>query len=212
MARRVVDVLVPVAVNQAYSYRIPDGLDLKPGDVVAVPLGPREVTAVVWAENANPDPRLHNRLKDVSERLAPNFAAEGSRVELAIQSAAVKVDRFRLEQVVTNLLTNALKFGRGQPVDLEVSGTEAQVRISVRDHGIGIAPDDAARIFRPFERAVSERSFGGLGLGLWISQQFVEAMGGHIAVESTVGEGAKFIVTLPRHAEASAEGLTPPRQ
>jgi primosomal protein N' (replication factor Y) len=69
MARRVVDVLVPVAVNQAYSYRIPDGLDLKPGDVVAVPLGPREVTAVVWAENANPDPRLHNRLKDVSERL-----------------------------------------------------------------------------------------------------------------------------------------------
>ncbi|MGN6285362.1 MAG: primosomal protein N' [Afipia sp.] len=69
MARRVVDVLVPVAVNQAYSYRIPDGLDLKPGDVVAVPLGPREVTAVVWAENADPDPRLHNRLKDVSERL-----------------------------------------------------------------------------------------------------------------------------------------------
>ncbi len=69
MATRVVDVLVPVAVNQAYSYRIPDALDLKPGDVVAVPLGPREVTAVVWAENDNPDPRLHNRLKDVSERL-----------------------------------------------------------------------------------------------------------------------------------------------
>jgi primosomal protein N' (replication factor Y) len=69
MARHVVDVLVPVAVNQAYSYRIPDGLDLKPGDVVAVPLGSREVTAVVWAENDNPDPRLHNRLKDVSERL-----------------------------------------------------------------------------------------------------------------------------------------------
>ncbi len=69
MARRVVDVLVPVAVNQAYSYRIPDGLDLKSGDVVAVPLGSREVTAVVWAENDNPDPRLHNRLKDVSERL-----------------------------------------------------------------------------------------------------------------------------------------------
>jgi primosomal protein N' (replication factor Y) len=69
MARRVVDVLVPVAVDQAYSYRIPDGTDLKPGDVVSVPLGSREVTAVVWAENHNPDPRLHNRLKDVSERL-----------------------------------------------------------------------------------------------------------------------------------------------
>ena len=66
---RVVDVLVPVALNQNYSYRVPRGMDLKPGDVVCVPLGPREVVAVVWAENANPDPRLHNRLKDVGEKL-----------------------------------------------------------------------------------------------------------------------------------------------
>src|SRR3954465_7098995 len=66
---RVVDVLVPVALNQAYSYRVPRGMELKPGDVVCVPLGPREVVAVVWADNANPDPRLHNRLKDVSEKL-----------------------------------------------------------------------------------------------------------------------------------------------
>src|SRR6266568_606455 len=66
---RVVDVLVPVALNQAYSYRVPRGVELKPGDVVCVPLGPREVVAVVWAENANPDPRLHNRLKDVGEKL-----------------------------------------------------------------------------------------------------------------------------------------------
>ncbi len=68
-ATLVVDVLVPVALNQAYSYRVPRGMDLKPGDVVGVPLGPREVLAVVWANNANPDPRLHNRLKDVSEKL-----------------------------------------------------------------------------------------------------------------------------------------------
>src|ERR1700680_5080613 len=65
----VVDVLVPVALNQAYSYRVPRGMELRAGDVVGVPLGPREVLAVVWAENANPDPRLHNRLKDVSEKL-----------------------------------------------------------------------------------------------------------------------------------------------
>ena len=68
-ATRVVDVLVPVALNQNYSYRVPRGMALKPGDVVCVPLGPREVVAVVWAENANPDPRLHNRLKDVGEKL-----------------------------------------------------------------------------------------------------------------------------------------------
>src|SRR6201986_2725708 len=66
---RVVDVLVPVAVNQTYSYRVPRGMELKAGDVVGVPLGPREWLAVVWAENANPDPRLHNRLKEVSEKL-----------------------------------------------------------------------------------------------------------------------------------------------
>src|SRR3954467_14131938 len=66
---RVVDVLVPVALNQAYSYRVPRGMELKPGDVVSVPLGPREVMAVVWAENANPDPRLHNRLKNIGEKL-----------------------------------------------------------------------------------------------------------------------------------------------
>jgi primosomal protein N' (replication factor Y) len=65
----VVDVLVPVAIDQAYSYRVPRGLSLKPGDVVAVPLGAREVLGVVWAENPNPDPRLHNRLKDVAEKL-----------------------------------------------------------------------------------------------------------------------------------------------
>src|SRR5271170_58312 len=65
----VVDVLVPVALNQAYSYRVPRGMELKPGDVVCVPLGPREVVAVVWAENANPDPRLHNRLKEIGEKL-----------------------------------------------------------------------------------------------------------------------------------------------
>ncbi|RTL54102.1 MAG: primosomal protein N' [Bradyrhizobiaceae bacterium] len=69
MARRVVDVLVPVALNQTYSYRVPDGLDLAPGDVVSVPLGAREVLAVVWADNANPDPRLHNRLKDIDEKI-----------------------------------------------------------------------------------------------------------------------------------------------
>ena len=68
-ATRVVDVLVPVALNQTYSYRVPRGMELKAGDVVGVPLGPREVLAVVWAENANPDPRLHNRLKDVVEKL-----------------------------------------------------------------------------------------------------------------------------------------------
>src|SRR5664279_1277054 len=69
LSARIVDVLVPVALDQAYSYRVPRGVELSPGDVVCVPLGPREVVGVVWADNANPDPRLHNRLKDVGEKL-----------------------------------------------------------------------------------------------------------------------------------------------
>ncbi len=69
MARRVVDVLVPVALDQAYSYRVPEGMELAPGDFVCVPLGPREATAVVWAENLNPNPRLDNRMKEVKEKL-----------------------------------------------------------------------------------------------------------------------------------------------
>src|SRR5579872_4296752 len=74
---RIDDVLVPVALNQTYSYRVPRDIELAAGDVIAVPLGPREVVGVVWAENANPDPRLHNRLKDVSEKLdVPPLKAE----------------------------------------------------------------------------------------------------------------------------------------
>src|SRR5258708_6457158 len=69
MASRVVDILVPVALDQAYSYRVPDGIALVPGDVVSVPLGARTATGVVWAENPAPNPRLDNRLKYVDERL-----------------------------------------------------------------------------------------------------------------------------------------------
>ena len=69
MIRRVVDVLVPVALDRAYSYRVPEALEVAPGDIVSVPLGAREATAVVWAENPKPNPRLDNRLKDVEEKL-----------------------------------------------------------------------------------------------------------------------------------------------
>ena len=77
MAMKVVDILVPVALDQTYSYRVPPGIELAPGDLVAVPLGPRECMGVVWADNPNPNPRLHNRLKDVDEKLdVPPLKAE----------------------------------------------------------------------------------------------------------------------------------------
>jgi PAS domain S-box-containing protein len=107
-------------------------------------------------------------------------------------------DRLRVDQVLTNLLTNALKYGAGKPVQLSLSGDEAHVSIVVQDSGIGIAPEDLTRIFERFGRAVSERHYGGLGLGLYITRQIVESHGGEVRVHSTPGQGSRFEVVLPR--------------
>jgi signal transduction histidine kinase len=106
-------------------------------------------------------------------------------------------DRTRLEQVVTNLVTNAARYGHGKPIDITVAADARSVRLVVRDHGIGIAPEDQRRIFERFERAAS-RNFGGLGLGLYIARQIVEAHGGSIHVSSELGVGSSFTVELPR--------------
>ncbi|WP_164019896.1 CHASE domain-containing protein [Pyxidicoccus trucidator] len=106
-------------------------------------------------------------------------------------------DRLRLEQVLTNLVSNALKYGHGAPVQVHVRGEGAHVYLEVKDQGIGIAPEDARRIFGRFERAVSSRNYGGLGLGLFITRQLVEALGGTISVESLPGQGSTFTVRLP---------------
>jgi PAS domain S-box-containing protein len=110
-------------------------------------------------------------------------------------------DRVRLEQLVLNLVTNATKFGAKRPVDITVragTGTLAGAALlTVVDRGIGIDPLHQQRIFGRFERAVARRHFGGLGLGLWVAKQIVEAHGGTISVESTPGEGSTFTVVLP---------------
>jgi signal transduction histidine kinase len=106
-------------------------------------------------------------------------------------------DGGRIEQVIVNLLLNALKYGPGKPVELTVSVTDDRAQLTVRDHGIGIAPEAQERIFGRFERAVSSRNFGGLGLGLWISRLLVEAHRGTLRVQSMPGEGAAFTVELP---------------
>src|SRR5690606_28194983 len=103
-----------------------------------------------------------------------------------------------LDQVLTNLLGNALKFGAGKPVRVSVEERGARARVTVADQGIGIALEDQPRVFERFERAVSNRSFGGFGLGLWIVREFVQAHGGEVWVESAPGAGARFVVELPR--------------
>jgi signal transduction histidine kinase len=107
-------------------------------------------------------------------------------------------DRLRVGQVVTNLLSNAIKFGGGRPVEIEVALAGDLARLRVRDHGVGVSPEARERIFGRFERASSDQHYPGLGLGLWITKQIVDACGGTIAVESQPGKGSTFIVELPR--------------
>ncbi|MDP1742799.1 hybrid sensor histidine kinase/response regulator [Polaromonas sp.] len=106
-------------------------------------------------------------------------------------------DEFRIEQVVINLLTNALRYGRGKPVDISVHLLPGNVRIDVRDQGMGIPKAAQQRIFEQFERVTGNDGTGGLGLGLYITRQLVEAHGGLIGVQSVPGEGSVFQVTLP---------------
>ena len=96
-----------------------------------------------------------------------------------------------------NLLSNALKFGAGKPVDVALRADGRAARLTIRDRGIGISEEDRARIFRRFERAVTRREHGGFGVGLWLANQLVVAMGGAIGIEGAPGEGTTFTVTLP---------------
>lgn len=106
-------------------------------------------------------------------------------------------DPLRLEQIVTNLIGNANKYGQDKPIEISLACDGDMARLRVVDHGMGIAVADQARIFERFERAVPDRSVGGMGLGLWIVRQLVEAHGGTISVRSEVGQGAAFQVDLP---------------
>lgn len=124
-------------------------------------------------------------------------------------------DRFRLDQVVQNLVSNALKFGEGRPVEVTVRGDAARATLVVKDHGAGIPGERKEAIFQPFEQGVSTRQYGGLGLGLHIVRTIVHALDGYIRVESEPGRGAAFIVELPRRptsvsSEASGASRTGP--
>jgi PAS domain S-box-containing protein len=155
--------------------------------------------------------RLEMEIEDVdltqlAFEVGARFQDEAVRAgcELTIDAARAvsgRWDRSRLEQVITNMVTNALKYGQGKPIRVTVEGGEegdgATARLSVNDQGVGIAAEDQARIFDRFERASSSRSFGGIGLGLWIVKQIVHALDGEVRVESALGEGATFIVELP---------------
>ncbi|WP_194715489.1 hybrid sensor histidine kinase/response regulator [Noviherbaspirillum soli] len=142
---------------------------------------------------------LAGLLRRVIDDLEQQALAVGSCITLhAPQPVEGWWDEFRIEQVVVNLLTNALRYGGGKPVEVGLGATPEGARIEVRDHGIGISEQDQQRIFQQFERGGGGKSADGLGLGLYITRQLVEAHGGKISVHSAPGEGSVFRLDLPQ--------------
>jgi signal transduction histidine kinase len=166
--------------------------------------------------------RLVERLLDVSELVTGRLKLARQEVDLsAVASAVVEqarnkalhagcvltlnapspvmghYDRARLHQLLEVLLDNALKFGAGKPVEVAVLRDADHASLTVMDHGVGVGPEDQERIFWRFERAVSEKNYGGFGLGLWIARLLAEAHSGSIRLLRTDGGGATFTVVLP---------------
>src|SRR5262249_50431926 len=141
---------------------------------------------------------LDDVVRRVVEDLEPEIAASGSAVSIECAAPAVgRWDPFRIDQVVTNLVTNAAKFGAGKPIEIRVEQVGDTARLTVTDHGIAIDPERRPPVFERFERAAPSSSYGGLGLGLYIARSIVIAHGGTITADSELGAGSTFTVVLP---------------
>jgi signal transduction histidine kinase len=153
-------------------------------------------------------------LAEIARDAVDHAAEEARRADTEVRVDAPAAvhghwDRTRIEQVLANLLSNAIKYGQGQPIEVAVAAAAAGGRITVRDRGMGIAVEDQGRIFERFERAASVRNYGGLGLGLFISRQIVEAHGGTIRLVSAPGAGTTITVELPAEAPRGRNDAPP---
>jgi signal transduction histidine kinase len=141
-------------------------------------------------------------LRDVVREVLDRFDLEIQRSHVTVTVNAPDPapgiwDAARIDQVITNLISNALKYGAGRPIEVSVRVEVSQAVVVVRDHGIGIPEDEQSKIFGPFARVVAAKHHAGLGLGLWIAQQIVQASGGRIKVDSRPEQGSTFTVELP---------------
>ncbi len=151
---------------------------------------------------------LHREAFDFAalvKEVVNRFAEEDTRIPISIERAECAEgnwDRFRIEQVVSNLISNAIKYGKRQPIAITVARNGAEATLAVRDHGIGIPPEDIERVFDRFERVAPRSPSKGLGLGLWIARRIVEAHGGTISAQSELNQGSTFTVRLPLQARS----------
>jgi len=142
-------------------------------------------------------------LKAIVERFEPDANRAGASISVRTSTPAPgEYDVFHVDQVISNLISNAIRYGRGRPIEVGVEPAADQARLWVRDEGIGISPENQARIFLQFERAAPSTSYGGMGLGLWISRQLSQAMGGTISVKSEADVGSTFTLEVPMNGRA----------
>jgi len=152
-------------------------------------------------------------LVQLVSNLLQNFAQQIEAAETEVSFTAPAPvegnwDEFRIEQVVTNLLTNALRYGGRSPIQVRVYREGDEARVEVQDRGIGISQENQKRIFQQFERVSAKTVVAGLGLGLFISEQIVAAHGGSIVVESEINEGAQFRVCLPIQENGTSDATS----
>jgi signal transduction histidine kinase len=152
-------------------------------------------------------------LVQLVSNLLQNFAQQIEAAETEVSFTAPAPvegnwDEFRIEQVVTNLLTNALRYGGRSPIQVRVYREGDEARVEVQDRGIGISQENQKRIFQQFERVSAKTVVAGLGLGLFISEQIVAAHGGSIVVESEINEGALFRVCLPIQENGTSDATS----
>ncbi|HEX7943008.1 MAG TPA: HAMP domain-containing sensor histidine kinase, partial [Gemmatimonadaceae bacterium] len=138
-------------------------------------------------------------VREVVTRLEPDIERSGATVSIEAAHPVIgRWDRLRLDQVVTNLLVNALKFGLGRPIEVSVTAADGWATLVVSDRGLGVLASQREAIFRPFERAVPVRHYGGLGLGLFIVRTIVTRYGGTVHVEPGDRGGSRFVVRIPQ--------------
>ena len=143
-------------------------------------------------------------LRGVVESLKPYAERAGTPIDLAApDTLAGTYDELAVQQIAENLVSNAVKYGAKKPIVVSLREEQGAVALDVRDGGIGISATDQARIFSPFERAVSRQQQPGFGLGLWVVGRLTAAMGGTVQVSSNLGQGSTFSVRLPRYGGAS---------
>jgi signal transduction histidine kinase len=142
---------------------------------------------------------LSEVIRSVAERFSEDLLRSGSPLGFDRHGPLWgNFDVSRVDQVLSNLLSNAIRYGRGRPIVVGAVSVGQTARFWVEDQGIGIAPEHQARIFQRYERAAPSTNYAGLGLGLWISRQLVDAMGGTISVRSALDKGSLFTVDIPR--------------